>query len=159
MSQLQELSGAAQPIAGYFISPPRLVEFGMAEKEAARQYLDSIYKATEGLPDTFRQTAIRKATDNLMADPFAAFAPGSFLDSWMKTAAALPYLLWLSLRIKNPNIKENEATAMINDGDRLEIRQAVLTAWGFKFADNKKKESLPLTGAESTTSLAPTVSE
>lgn len=141
MSDLQDLTAAGNTTAipGKTISPPRLIEWAEAEVEAAHHYLRTITQAASELGDTIRHAMHSRAIDNLKNDPIVFGSPG--FDAWALSASALPFLLWLSLRIRHPRLTRNQAAEYLAGPDGNTIAKALWDLWGYR--DAKKTPAPP----------------
>jgi len=142
MSALTDLTAAgdSSTLPGLLLSPPRLLEWAEAEQEAQRQYLSSI--AATDLPTAARDAMYARAIDNLRDAPFSFGSPQ--FDAWATSASALPMLLWLSLRIKQPQITRSAAAELLIHHDNAQIIAAVLNLWGYR----AEKKTPPRDGTE-----------
>ena len=145
MSDLQDLTAAGNSsvIPGSTLSPPRLIEWAEAESEAAEQYIRNISRAAMELPEPARAHLQSRAADNLLNSP-PVFGSEAF-DAWATSAGAVPFLLWLSLRISEPQVTRQEAAELLA-GERGEtIARAVWDLWGYRAA---KKSHAPAAGGD-----------
>jgi hypothetical protein len=140
MSDLQHLTAAGNSslIPGHTISPPRLIEWAEAETEAAENYLRTVVRASADLPSATRDSLHARAVDNLRNSPFAFGSAG--FDAWALSAAAMPFLLWLSLRIRHPRVSRNSAAEFLRRSNSDDIIKAVWDAWGY---DGRKNPPAP----------------
>jgi hypothetical protein len=141
MSDLQDLTAAGNSsvIAGLTLSPPRLVDWAETEIEAAQQYLRNIARSSAEFPETVRQQMYVRAVDNLQAGPFA-FGSAAF-DAWALSAVALPFLLYLSLRVRQSQITRLRAAELLSGPDGQTIARAIWDLWGYH--DAKKTPAPP----------------
>lgn len=132
MSVLTDLTAAgdSEIIPGHVLSVPRLLEWAEAEQEAQRQYLWIVADAAAGLPAAAREAMYVRAVDNLKSCPFA-FGSASF-DAWATSAGAMPFLVWMSLRIKQPRLTRAQAAELLIQHDARRIMSAVLDLWGYR---------------------------
>jgi len=155
MSVLGDLTAAgnSELLPGHTLSVPRLLEWAEAEQEAQRQYLWAVADAAAALGGTARETMYSRAVDNLKSCPFA-FGSAAF-DAWATSAGALPFLLWLSLRIKEPRITRTQAAELLVQHDARQIMPAVLDLWGYRV--QKKAPTHPPASAAPSTGEASSV--
>jgi len=152
MSVLTDLTAAGDSatIPGHVLSPPRLLEWAEAEQEAQRQYLWAVADAAAGLHNATRDAMYLRAVDNLKTSPFA-FGSAAF-DAWATSASALSFLLWMSLRIKQPRLTRAQAAELLVQHDARRIMSAVLDLWGYrvqKKAPARPPSDVPSTGGAS----------
>jgi hypothetical protein len=136
MSELSNLtaSGNSSIIPGITLSPPRLIDWAEAEIEAAQHYLRTVARSAGELPESARAAMYSRAVDNLRGDPFA-FGSRAF-DAWAMSAAALPFLLFLSLRQCQPQTSRNQAADLLSGPDGGAVAASVWDLWGYQ--DQKK---------------------
>jgi hypothetical protein len=153
MSDLKDLTGLgdSSTFPGYILSPPRLIEFAEAEEEAAAWYLRRIAKSAQGLPEAARQAFHERAIDNLKSNPFSFGAVG--FDRWALSMSAAPFLTWLLLRIKRPEMTLAQAAGLLNEAENpLAKMNAVWNLWGYRVTKKSPPPpAAPQTGGVSTT--------
>jgi hypothetical protein len=127
-------AGNSSLIPDHTISPPRLLEWAEAETEAAEQYMRTVASAAGELPETVRQRIYDRAVDNIKDSPLALGTAG--FDAWAISARAVPFLLWLSVRVRHPSVTRNQVAGWLNGPRGREIARAVWDLWGY--GDEKK---------------------
>jgi hypothetical protein len=133
MTTLQSLTSAGttpqNTFPGYTLSPPRLVDYAEAEQEAAQHYLHQTAKAAAASPSVTREAFQHRAIDNLRLTPFAFGSPQ--FDAWATSMSAVPFLAWLLLRIKHPELTLAHSAQLLNGPDSLPRARAVWALWGY----------------------------
>jgi hypothetical protein len=160
MSVLTDLTAAGDSatIPGHVLFPPRLLEWAEAEQEAQRQYLCTVADSAAGLPAAARDTMYLRAVDNLKSSPFA-FGSAAF-DAWATSASALPFLVWLSLRINEPGMTRAQAAELLVQHDARRIMGSVLDLWGYRVQKKAPPRTPAATaGAQSTGGISSPVSQ
>lgn len=169
MSELAALTRAGNQdvLPGFILSRPRLPEISSAEKEFAKQYLEFMNSGTANLPTKAVETIMLDAKNDILLAKFSWGGP--IFNLWALATSSLPYLTWLCLRVKHPQVTQDQiagwyAGATVGDSgksaDPDELAAATWAAWGFAPEDTKKKGEgaappNPPTGSESTTDAAP----
>jgi hypothetical protein len=158
MSILGDLTAAgnSEIIPGHVLSVPRLLEWAEAEQEAQRQYLWTVADAAAALGAPARDAMYTRAVDNLKSSPFS-FGSAAF-DAWATSAGALPFLLWLSLRIKEPRMTRAQAAELLARQDARQIMAAVLDLWGYRVQKKAPARPQPAPGGQSTGDVSSVVS-
>lgn len=157
MAELSDLIPAtrADVIEGYILAKFRLCDYGECEAEWKRRHLAVTGEAAKDLPPDIR--------DRLLSAALADIASGMFswgrigFDAQAYAAESLPFLVWMCLKIKQPQIKQDDAAALITEGNQAKVQRAVLEMMDYKF--NPKKGKAPAgttdqggTGAQSSES-------
>lgn len=145
-------------IPGWTISPPRLLEWRDVEEEARRSFMANAAEAVSDQPRYMQEIVLRVATENLLAFPLRYNSP--MLNQWMLSASALPFLLWLSLRVRRPDVTPDQASEILAKADDLQvmrIRVSVLEGFGFESEAKKKEQQAisPSIGTPSTSVSSP----
>lgn len=130
MTLLQQLYalGEIGSAGGKSICAPRLTEISDAEAECARAYLARIKDAADksGLDPWAKETMYSRATE-VLQQPIVT---GSqvFNRTMFASASGIMYLGWLCMRVKHPEIKQNEASSILsaNPDSLLDVEKA----WG-----------------------------
>jgi hypothetical protein len=129
---LSEMIAAPNPsvIPSFQLSPFSIESYAMAEDYFGRRHLEVAAAAAEGATDRIARLIITTANNEIANHRFAFDNPGfrvcAFTDSF------LPFLLWLALQPKHPQITQGEAAKMITDANRYQIKIAVVEAMGYK---------------------------
>jgi hypothetical protein len=135
---------------GLVLSRPRLLEYAEAEEAAAVQYLQRVAKACAGLPAAVQDKIHQRATDNLRNTPFG-YGSMAF-DQWALSFSAVTKLAWLSLRIRKPEINENDVADLFTDPGTGDARiNAVWKAWGYEMRPRSGPSSPNVTSPPNTT--------
>jgi hypothetical protein len=137
MSQLSDLtgSGRADVIPDYILSKPRILEIGMAEDEFARRYMEIIARSCAALPREVAGEVMRDAKEDIRVGSFAW--GGVVFSIWAQARSSLPFLTWLCLRVKHPQVTMEQVAGWYSSLDADAIAAATLDLWGF--GETKKK--------------------
>lgn len=135
MSDLAQLTGASAPstddvLPGYILSTWSIAEIGEAEQEFEQNHIRQVsIGAATASPGVQAQMA-EMAQNALAWGYFVYGAPGF----WARTAAAyeLPFLLWLSLRAKQPQITRQAAATLVTEANRRPLQEACRKCAGWK---------------------------
>ena len=129
MTLLQKLYADAETsVSGKILSAPRLTEIADAEAEAARAFLSRINEsAQKSSTPTWAQEVMYSRAVDILQVPISVGSP-AFNRAMFTSASGLTYLGWLSLRIKQPEMKLADAAALFsaNPESLLEIEKV----WG-----------------------------
>jgi hypothetical protein len=115
-------------VSGKILSVPRLTEIADAEAEAARAFLSRINdSAQKSSTPTWAQEVMYSRAVDILQVPISV-GSAAFNRAMFGSASGLIYLGWLSLRIKQPETKLADASALFsaNPESLLEIEKV----WG-----------------------------
>lgn len=170
MSKLSDLgdAGRADVIPGYIVSKLRLPDYGLAESAFARWYMSRVVrvacetradphdraKRVPVFPPAMQEKAIELAQREVGSGWFNFSMPG--FDLMAKSSQGLSLILWLSLRIKHPDVTRAKARELMRTADEVRLTEALFEAMGFtavrkKKAANRSKPPSPSSGEESST--------
>jgi hypothetical protein len=155
MDRLSQIAAAGRSdvLPGYIFSRPRLREWGEAEEEAAQSHLRTVRTACEGSSPDIQRQMIGEAVDLISDGAFSMGMPK--LDAFLRSAKTSPYLVWLCLNKKHPQVTREQAAALITEDVEEAVARAALELWGFLPPSAKKKPKTrrsntnPSSGAES----------
>lgn len=140
MTRLAELTAATRSdvLPGYILSRPAIREWGDAEEEAVAVYMRRVRQSVNGCPADVQLAVIIAGLEKVAAGNFSFGMPD--LDAFLRSASALPFIVWLSLRAKHPQVTREMAGAMVTPDNEVDVSQVALELWGFLPAAPKKKD-------------------
>lgn len=150
MSDLAQLTGTASAsddvLPGHILSPWSLLEISEAEQEFEQQHLRTVAAGAATATPAVRNEMIEKAQECIAWGYFLYDSPGF----WMKMRAIheLAFLLWLSLRAKQPHITRDATKTLITLDNRSSIRDAVRKCAGWKQPPNPQGAAATTTDAQ-----------
>jgi hypothetical protein len=162
MSQISDAMPTTRSdiLPGYVLSKFDIASYGEVEAELKRQHLAVAAASAEGFSDQLRDKIIGAALAQIAAGAFAWGRAG--YDAQCQSLQTLPFLLWINLRIKHPQVTRGEAAALITPENTFILRRAILESMGFTFGGDAPKKDEPTqtttdppTGETSSASSAP----
>lgn len=151
MSQLSELTGAerADVVPGYVLSPLRLVDYGVAEDAFARWHLRRVCRGVKPLPAEAQAKAVGKAVDDVAGGHFTLGMPA--FEAAARSARGSMLMLYLSLRVRHPQVTPKMAHELYGTGDEGKITRALFELLGYG-GRSPKKAKAPLAQSSGATS-------
>jgi hypothetical protein len=135
-------------LPGYILSPFTLDLIAQAEFEFARKHLEIVAGAASMAIDRIAKLMLQIANNEIANKQFVWGGNGFRLASFAETN--LPFLLWLTLQEKHPQVTVEQASDLLPKGEtkqakekRGKIHQGVLELLGYDFStvnDDKKKK-------------------
>jgi hypothetical protein len=122
-------AGISQPLPGYILSPPRLLEYGEAELEFENDYRANVRETSAHLPVEQQREIVKEAIELIQAGEFAL--RGKYFDRCCLNPKKLPLLVWLSLRVKHPQITREQIAELLTLENEPDVTRAVFELWGF----------------------------
>jgi hypothetical protein len=150
MPTLSDLAGAGRSdvLPGYVLSPPRLREWADAETEAAASYIRAVRQSCIGLPAEVSVALMQQSLDLVAAGEFGMGMPK--LDAYLRSATAAPFILWLCLRVKHPQVSRDKVDDVTSGVAEEDVARAVLELWGFLPTGGAKKKTVSESSNQST---------
>lgn len=147
-------------LPGFTLSMFGIEMYELAESEFARKHLAVTAAAAENVTDRIAEMMLRIANNDVANRRFAFDTPGYRVCAF--TLSNLPYLLWLSLTPKHPEITLGEAAKLITKENEATIRRGLFDLQGYtvpKEAEVDPKKPQPAqtaTELSSNETLSPT---
>lgn len=138
MADLADITAAGRSdvIPGHILSPLTLRDYGSCELEWEAQARADALVMAGGMPDADRRSFIEQTVARIAGGRYA-FGSQGFDDAALKTQN-LPFLLYLSLRRKHPDMTREKAAEFLDGDNAPDIQSAVLSLAGYEV---KKKET------------------
>lgn len=136
MSEIADLTaaGRADLLPGYILSPFTWGMYGQCEQEWEQQLLADAAKASFGLPIPTAEALFGAAITKKTSGMYAHGAPG--FDMKANARTSVPFLVWLSLEPKHPQMTRGEVAKMVDalpKSDFYKLRRGVLELMGYSF--------------------------
>jgi hypothetical protein len=151
-------------IPGFQLSSFTVDMLAQAEFEFSRKHLEVVMAAAESATDRIAGMMLRVANEHIADKQFVFGSRGFRINVWLQQN--VPFLLYLSLQPKHPDMTRTKAAAMVTPDNEMKTHRCLLELMGFKLDPEKKitepEPSAPLTGEKSSPpsadagSLAPT---
>jgi hypothetical protein len=140
MTRLAELTAATRSdvLPGYILSRPAIREWGDAEEEAVAVYMRRVRQSVESCSADVQLAVIIAGLEKVAAGNFSFGMPD--LDAFLKSASALQFVVWLSLRAKHPHLTRELVCTMVTPENEVDVSRVALELWGFLPAAPKKKD-------------------
>jgi hypothetical protein len=146
--------GRTDVIPKHTLCPLRIRDFGELQRQFESMYLRVASNAGQGLPKEQADAILDRALI-LMAIGFFRYGGDGF-DGMILAIDQLPTLLWACLQAKHPRMTPAGAALLINDENRINVRNVCLELAGYGPRPKKKESTGQPTGTESS---APSSSE
>ena len=118
-------------IPGYVLSSPAFSEFGRAEREFRKLYLEAAADYLKALPGHLQDKVASKPLDDIR-DGLLNF--GRRAHTAFATSAEGVYILaWISLTVKHPQLKISDAVRLVNENNAdNRVSDAVWDLWTYR---------------------------
>lgn len=143
-------------LKGFVLSPFSIEMFEMAEQEFSRKHLAVTASAAENVTDRIAQMMLQIANNDVANRRFAFDTPGYRVCAF--TNSNLPFMLWLSLSVKHPQLSQAEASKLLTSENEGAIRKAIFELQGYKprkTEEDDSKKSKPGTESSSSETSSP----
>jgi hypothetical protein len=155
MARLSDMTAAGRSdvLPGYVLSPPRLREWGEAEAEAGRCAVRVARALAEELPADRQREVLATAYEEVTSGAYSMGMPK--LDAFLRAAANAPFIQWLCLRVKHPQVGRADMPTIVTEDVEEDVQRASLELWGFlpplkkRTARAGRQNPSPPTGRES----------
>lgn len=132
-------AGDSASLPGFILSPFRIHQFGQAGQEWASRYLYAVGQAADRLTDRIADKLVSRAADDVRRGRLA-YGTDDF-DAACFAPEHLPFLLWLSLQPKHPQLTREQAAALLSPENERTVRRAVLEMAGYDLSLRQKPKS------------------
>lgn len=147
-------SGRSDVIPDYILSRFPLPTFGEMEHEFGRQWADQLVTADPVSDPELWKAEKEFASGKLKERGQFAFGTEAF-DARFVSLESVPFVLYLSLRVKHPTITRRAAAALLDDDNFFRVRTELLDLMGYKPPKVQPPTQGAVNPSTSTSSISP----
>lgn len=127
--------GRADVVPGYIFSKPNFQSRFDAEKEITKRFMTEYATLLSGLPENLMREGLMLALQEVKYCGLREGAPANKV--WMLSTGMLPYLAWLSIKVKHPQTTLEQTCQLFVDYNPDAIALATWQLWGLISPEDK----------------------
>lgn len=127
--------GRADVIPGFILSKPTFKSRFDAEKEVVTRFMSEYANILSGLPENLVREGLMIGFQEVKYCGLREGAPANLV--WMKSTGMLPFLTWLSIKVKHPQVTLEQTCQLFVDYNPDEIAMATWQLWGLIFPEDQ----------------------